>query len=112
MTARVLSKEDQAEIVTRYRQGQSTVKLAARFYVSEASIRRILDSAGIGRRPVLARVGLDDAAIVGLVEDDGYSWGDLGQKLSISRGGAMRRYQRAKARLARVSVPDQSVTGT
>lgn len=109
MTVRELTDEDVAEIRTRYQQGQSAYALARRFKVHEASIRRILDEAGIERRAIVARVPESDEVIIGLVEKDGYTWVDLGRRLGISRGGALQRYRRARRRVGPRTDGDQAV---
>lgn len=98
MTATQLSETDRAEILERYRKGQSVHQLAAHFGVSHMAILRALP-ADEPRRPVGFRQR-PDVSTTDVVElrDSGLTWEQVGARVGLSLGGARKRYLTAARR--------------
>lgn len=96
MTQTQLSDEDEVEIVVRYQAGLTTRKLAERFGVSEAAIRRALDRHEVERRPVgfQRTVPVDDDEIVRLRDAEHHTWEEIAALLGIGPTTARSRYTR------------------
>jgi lambda repressor-like predicted transcriptional regulator len=94
-----LSEIDRAEILTRYRNGQSARQLAGRFGVSPDTIERALPADV--RRPgefELADLPITEAELIRR-RHEGASWGALAAATGLTRSGAYRRYLRACRRV-------------
>jgi transposase-like protein len=100
MTPTKLSAEDRAEIAARYVAGLSEPQLAERFGTSRAAVRRVLDAAGVERRPDGGRRGSrpvegpDDATIRRLRDEHGCSWATIAEYTGLSPTGVRKRYGR------------------
>lgn len=103
MTKTSLSEADEQEIVERYVKGLSTWKLAERFGVSDAAIRRSLERSGQPRRPErTVRVNdIPDTEIIRLRDDEGLTWREIAARLDMRLTTVQTRYQRAMRRVAR-----------
>lgn len=95
----MLSDVDRAEILIRYRNGQSARQLAGRFGVSPDTVERIIPP-DERRRGQYTRAALPitEAELIRLREA-GATWGALAARTGLTRAGAYRRYLRARRRV-------------
>jgi hypothetical protein len=90
-----LDDTDRAEILVRYRNGQSARQLAGRFGVSPDTIERVIPAQE--RRPGRWRpreLTLTDQELID-AHDGGESFASLGRRLGLTPSGAFRRYHAA-----------------
>jgi DNA-directed RNA polymerase specialized sigma24 family protein len=91
-TVRALTEEDELEVVLRYKVGASAPRLAERFGVHEATIRRALDRAGVSRRPRQAALPVTRNQVA-VMRVAGYSWREIAERLHCSPSTARNRWR-------------------
>lgn len=94
MNERILSEDEELEVVIRYKTGSSTLALAALMRVHESTIRRTLDRYKVPRRPRQNRAVVDGQA-VGLMRVMGLSWASIAKAFGCSATTARNRWKEA-----------------
>lgn len=92
---RVLSDVQEMEVVVRYKLGMSTVRLGRMFGVDDTTIRRVLNRAGIPRRPRQLRSAVTPGTVRHL-RDRGWSWQRIAAVTGISSTTARNRWEEGR----------------
>lgn len=92
MSTRALSEEQEAEVVTRYRAGLSTVRLAELFGTNDTAIRRVLDRHGVPRRPRQPRAEVTPQQVAER-RTAGWTWAQVAEWAGCSATTARNRWK-------------------
>lgn len=92
MTPRVLTDEEEAEVVARYAAGLSTPRLAEMFGTTDTTIRRALDRHGVPRRPRQKTARVTTTQVAAL-RTAGWTWAQIAEWTDCSVTTARNRWR-------------------